>query len=348
MKMNKRTVSGCILLVVGCLYLIGCGESSHRATTFRQSDLTGTWYFIKFASGPGVTAGTEPGWKRGTATIDATGNVTVEAGTLIETIDSTGVVTETGSNAMSENHAVMANNKQIVVGTGNTNDNRVMRIFVKQVPGVTFFDADITGPISLVLHELCSGSSNIWYTGTGTINNQREITLTIVDPTGPAGARSGTINIESDGIVTLTNNDTFQGMMIPDKKTIFGTQTINGSFCLSIMQVTGQTFTQADMAGTSRNHNLVTSATTPFWEYDTYSITSAGVVTNEFRRDSRGNTTTVSESMTAILDSSGKCTMPINPSYNCYMSYYKDMGIATGTWGGENRPEYTLIISLTQ
>ena len=49
------------------------------ATGFSQADLTGTWNFIRFAAGPDVTSGNEPGWMRGNATVAANGTVTVNS-----------------------------------------------------------------------------------------------------------------------------------------------------------------------------------------------------------------------------------------------------------------------------
>jgi len=334
------------------------------ASGFSQSDLTGNWYFIRFAAGPDVTSGDEPAWMRGTATVAVNGSVTVTnfsdslggttgppAGGLSMTIDSTGVVTQSGNYALdSGNHAVMASNKQLVVGNGNSGNSRVMMVFVKQ--GVTAFSNTDLASNTFTFHQLNSGGDNEWTYGTGSVNGSRQVTLnSITTPFGSETPVSGfTISLSTTGIMTDNSSPTSQGVMTPDKRNVFVTETQSDSegtwHTFRVIQMTGQTFSLSDMAGVLRSHALVSSPTNPYWEYETLYINSSGSVFNITDTDSNGNTSYSDGMGTLILSPTGVMTSNEPGSdFHGQVSFNKDMAVMTETW---DPGEYALTIVLKQ
>ena len=331
---------------------------------FSQADFTGTWNFIRFAAGPKVNTETDAGWMRGNATVAADGTVTVNSildnlgrttpppvGTFFWTINSEGIVTQSGISALDPgNHGVMAANKQIAVGNGSSDTTRVIYVIVKQAAGVTFSNADLSNK-NFVIHQLFSGADNAWLYGVGSVNSDNQVTLTSL--TNPLGAGSlpspnfTTLSLDSTGIMTQTDNGTAQGVMTPDKTTIFVTETQGSSdYDLRIIQLTGQTFTQSDLAGSWRIHALVSSSSAPFWEYDLDSVTSAGLVTHVATLDSTGNTIPSVGTPTLTLGSTGIITRTDKPSVkHGQLSYNKDMAVMTDT---KNTGLYSLTIGLKQ
>ncbi len=335
------------------------------ATSFSQTDLTGNWYFARFASG------SSPGWMRGTATIDANGAVTVNsildssgntttppAGTITWTIDSRGVVTQSGPYALDPgNHGVMAaTSKQIIVGTGSSGGNRAIYVCVKQ-GSTTFANSDLTSK-SFAIHALeigLSDPSNKWLFGNGHTDGSNQLTIEHLyeapnneDLPPPANFSTLSVN-SSSGIVSFSPNTfNMEGIMTPDKKNMFMTftgidETFGTHYAFMVIQMTGQTFTQADMAGTWRSHALVSKPSK--WEYGVVSFDGSGVLTNLEYQDSNGENDPSGDSPTVNLDSTGKLTIsqPLNPSFHGQASFDKKMAVFTET---EAPGEYSLTIAL--
>ena len=352
----KNVVKLMLFYAVTAMALAACGNSGGNggtapsASSFSQDDLTGNWYFMQFFSGPDVTAGTHRAWMRGTVTIDAKGKVTTNtiqdstgtatvlpAGTITQTIDANGVVTEGGSNgAGTGNHAFMTANKQIVVGTRSSGNgkNQGLCIFVRQ--GVVSFSPPDISSGTFAYNQLKTGGNNGWQFGTGTINASQQVTLnTLLDNNGnttPPPANFLTLAITTAGIVTNTGagaESTFQGVMTPDKKLIIGTETSSGgnSYNLRIITIGGQTFTTADMAGIWKFSQLETS---PLWEYGTSSFSSAGVGTQLSFLDSTGSTTS-GGAPTFSVGSTGLVTMAGVPSFHGVMAFNKNILVGTVT-----------------
>jgi hypothetical protein len=318
------------------------------------TDLVGTWNFIRFAAGPdvpnGTVPGSVPGWMRGNATIATNGTVTINSiqdssggnipppvGSVAWTMNASGVVTQVGENALdNDNHGIMAANKQIIAGTGSLGSDRVIYVCVKQVPGVTFSNADLTGPLSFVLHQLNSGAEHKWQYGAGTVNSSRQVTITSFN--GPNGPETrpppnfSTLSVDSTGIVTATDNATTQGVITPDKKTMFVTETKGSNpYIFRVIQMAAPSYSQLDMGGTWRTHQLISSTSTPEWEYSTVSITNAGVLTTLEYLDSTGDNDPSGPSFTVHLASSGTITVDGSSTLNGTLSYNKNMAVITDT-----------------
>lgn len=325
---------------------------THARDFFAKADLVGTWNIVMFATGPEVRAGTQPGWTRGTATVDALGHLTFTSlatntgnvtplptpGAVIWSIDANGVVSAGGvSGGLVGSHGIMAANKQMIVGTVTVAANsRAIGVAVKQVPGVPFTSADVIGPASFAMHMLHSGASTVWESGAGTINSSSQITITSdfspAGPVTPAIPNSASISITSAGLVHLSSDPTFEGAMTPDKKVVIATSTDTSGtipvYTLNIIMLTGQTFAMADLAGIWRYQTLSSS----LWEYGKYSIASTGVATQLSKTDSNGNTTP-GNTITVTVDPAGTIASPTEPTLHGTMSFNKQMIVTTVTRG---------------
>jgi Fibronectin type III domain len=323
---------------------------------FAQADLTGTWNIINFRAGPGVNAGTAQGWQIANISIDAAGAITFNTyldnfgtttpptGTKIWTITpgASGLITETGVLAFQFPHLVLASNKRIMTGTSSFGGTeRVIRIAVKQVSGITFSNTDLTGPAAFNFNELHSGSDSTWAYGAGTINASRLATVTsLTTPTGPGTSPAVTTvsfantTSATRGIVTNSTIPTFHGIMTPDKKVIFAVETTSpGLFAFRVIQIAGQTFALGDLAGTWFSHKLVSSPTVPLWEHSTKTITALGVMTTTNLLDSTGSITN-SAPVTFAITPAGAISVPLDPTTNGFMSFNKDLAVITATVGG--------------
>lgn len=293
---------------------------------FSQSDLTGDWTFIEFFTGSSVAAGSKYGWLRGTVTVDADGLVTVNSvqdstgtvtapppGSIVKTIDTNGIVTDSGdANPDAGNHAVMAANKQLIVGTNNrTVGNPGIVFYIKQVPGVNFSATDISSTV-YIQNQLSTGTTKGWEFSTGSINAARQITVETKSTNSgvkvPPAANSQTLSISGTGVVTtggVGGNATFQGIMTADKTLIIGNETTAaGKYTIKIMALGGKNLSTADLDGIWRVHAL---STTPFWAYGTYSFDAAGTGTLvEYLFDS--GMAGVSGQFGLSVDPSGTCT----------------------------------------
>ena len=325
------------------------------SATFAQSDLQGTWNAMAFSAGPDVssTPETQEGWFRGNMSIDQSGNTTVNNSPYVPmsnlgpvtpptpmqltwAIASNGVVTQSGSDAAGDFHGNMASNKNLMVGVqtsrGTRGDNRTIFISVKQ-NGTTFSSADISS-VTFVYHNIGSGKNgNDWNYGAGSINSAGQVTLNSCASSGGSctlpASNFTTLSITSAGIVSSSDDPTAQGVMTPDKKTIFFTQgngTTNSTE-LMVLQFTGQTFTQSDLAGVWNQNGIASNPTSPGWIYGTMSVDNTGT-TNWSSQVYNGVSQSASPG-TVSINSTGTITMPGSSSVNGTMSFNKDMGIST-------------------
>ncbi len=334
------------------------------SSTFSQADLTGNWNFVHFYTGPGVAAGTRPGWVSGTSAVAANGDVTITSmtygnkptnptspidvpaadistfigGNLNWAIDATGKITETGTAAFATSTTPaplqISSNKQIVVGVASVGADRVLRVAVKQG---TFSSADFVAG-SFVESQILSGNFTEWVFARGTTGSTGNVTYTsnLVAPsrTGYSGP-FGTSKISSTGLATNTAVPAWRGIMTPDKKMIFGVGNspfAGNGYLFNVISMNGQTFTQADLAGNWRNF-AVANETTPVWHSTTDAISSAGLRSVSSYLDSNGSTSTTGQGgETVLLDSTGLLTVAADSSVHGFMSADKKLAIVTSTW----------------
>jgi hypothetical protein len=262
------------------------------AQNFTQGDLEGTWNMHS------LETGSWDGWARGTVTIAYDGAVTFDecrnsddittcpAAGLIFTIDqTTGVITESGTGANSDNHYTMASNKTFIAGTQHSigADHPGLMIAQKKDPLTAYADSDLYNK-SFVYHRLSVGSDQTWEYGSGTTNGSGAVTPgNYTDPSGThtSGSGPGTISVSSAGVVTFSDDTAFSGFLSADKRTIVGTETQSGTYSLMIIQITNnQSSSTSGAVGTWYNHMLTVGSGTdvPFWAHQSIDITSAGVM----------------------------------------------------------------------
>ena len=305
---------------------------------FSQADLTGTWDLIFFQ------IGRDAGWWRGTATIIGSGGVTVTsgldstgspsvpaAGTISLTISSTGVVSESGSGGNSSFHGQMSSNKQLIFGTEDWgSDNTASLRVVRKRTGTSFSNTDLANK-TFTYHQLLSGADNTWERGAGTTNASSVVTLTsIVTPSGDqTPGEAGQLAVNSAGIVTGIGDSTFYGLMTDDKKVIFVIQTRDiGEYGFMVITITGQTYTQPDLAGTY-NFSAIRNTLVPSWSYGNESIDAGGTLTFLTYTDSAGGAAPAPSSR--VLSASGVITLPGDTSFHAQLSYNKDLWVRTNT-----------------
>jgi hypothetical protein len=314
---------------------------------FSQADLSGRWDGIYF--GMGIASG----WKHADVTIDnssggitwnslvdSAGGTSVPApGSFIWTISAAGVVSESSNSTF---HGQMSLNKLLVIGTdsGTTPGSPAarLRVFRKRT-GTLFSNADLAN-IPFVYHSLRSGKDNNWQRGAGTTDSSGNVTLSSrTDPSGTSGPfpNVGALSVNSVGIVTDSMAQSFYGIMTDDKKVIFqvGTPDVSPSgttYESMAIQVTGQTYTQADYSGTRNFSSIRNTVPYPYWNYGVSSVDAAGNGTILSYTDIVGSPTPAN--FTRILSASGEITIPGDATANGQMSYNKEITVWTGTISG--------------
>lgn len=329
------------------------GTSNEVSTTPSiQYDLAGGWNFIHFYAGP-----TRPGWVFGTATIDGSGNISLSnvitdsgtppgSGTVNWTLNADRSINETGNIAgnLSDSHLIMSASKQIVVGTSSDGLDRLIRIYIKQVPGVIFSSSDIANT-SFVFHDLHSGSDNLWAYGSGSINSSLQQAISAVNtPTGPGTPpASSTLSISAAGLVT-SSDPAFRGIMTPDKKNIFSITTNGGQFKLRIFQVTGQTYALSDLNGLWYEHSIASSSSAPDWEHSNISFNSTGIgnYSNYVSSTGPGANTVIG----ADLSTTGVISKIGATDVNGFMSFNKDLFVITSNWNLVTGQLYALTVNI--
>ena len=269
------------------------------AQNFTQADLEGTW------DARALATGSSSGWMRGTATADASGNITFSncsdssggatcpEGPIVWAIDTTtGVISETDDGSGTDSHYTMASNKKFIAGTQNQGTTeRALLIAQKKVDGTVYEDTDVQSK-NFVFHGLMVGDNQGWEYAVGTTNGAGLVTLTThVNQNGsePTGATDVTFSVDGNGIVTVNAGadigENFNGFLSADKRTIVGVVTedsVDDYYHLYVIQITNdQSSSTSGAVGTWYNHMLTVGSGTdvPFWAHQSIDITSAGVMT---------------------------------------------------------------------
>lgn len=361
--MKKRNLVLSSLVLSALFILAGCGGDdggSSSSPPYSQADLTGTWYVSVLQTGATITGG-EPGWIRGWATVDAFGNVIVTSletkygeadpsqlpwGIALSINASTGIISETSVTGSTfgnpDFHGKLASNKQLIVGTatnqnvGNGADTMQLRIMQKLVSGVTYSIADLKNK-PFMMHQLASGTNTDWGYASGSTSGSAVVTIpTITTSSGPVAAGVvGTMSIHpGTGLVTMSTNSSFLGMMSPDKTYFVATETDQFDstiYRLTIVQITpsSPSFITSDMAGSWHVHGLINGI--PAWIYQTVSIDSLGLATITSQLSSQGTSTILPPPVTLTINGSGLVTLSSDTTFHGTLSAGKDMLVSTQT-----------------
>jgi uncharacterized repeat protein (TIGR02543 family) len=320
------------------------------ATAYTQADLAGTWniHFLR--------TGNRHKWQIGTAMIDSSGNATITscmdsignkscpaAGKEQFTIAANGVISASGTNASPNTHMTMTSNKNFIVGTADNNSATSFELWIMQkvVSGTTYSNLDLQNQ-SLVGHELRVGNQNHWRYWTGTTDANGMLTISSeTDPSGTntPGTTGETLSVDSTGAVT---GNGMYGFLSADKKTLVSVDTYtdtNGtSYDLTIIQITGQTYTAGTSpagtspAGTYYAHMLaVGNSPAPFWLHSTATVDSGGIMTFSDWVSSNSAITNPGGSYRGLISASGTVTITEMPTYNGQVSNDGKFIVATQT-----------------
>ena len=237
----------------------------------------------------------------------------------------------------------MSSNKALMVGISTYSAGTYAEhIFLKR-SGDTFSDADLANQ-TFVYNRLYTGASKTWEVVSGSINAQNQVTLTSIQNSDNTAvkppANFTTIHVTPSGIVTLTNEqNNFIGMMSVDKKVIAGTSTDTlptgpAKYSLRIIQLRGQTFSAADLAGEYLAYTL-NSDSAHQWARGSWNISptsSTRVNVNATNIVNSANVITTLPPWVQIIDAQGGITLapPGLPSTHGFISYWKDMVVYTG------------------
>jgi hypothetical protein len=149
---SSQTVSGANITGVNFI-------ATAVTSAFSQADLTGTWDIIHSKTSSQAPGG---GWFRVVGRFDGNGHLFVDDNTTFQstnpedfvpngdsgilwTIDSAGVITQTGDPGTSAFHGTMASNKHLIIATlsqGPT-DKAIQVLRKRGIPGVTYGSADL-------------------------------------------------------------------------------------------------------------------------------------------------------------------------------------------------------------
>ncbi len=296
--------------------------------TFSTSDLAGTWYFYGFSD---LTSSNDPGWSRGTLTIDSTGSVTggswvdgdgssvtITSGSL--SLDSTGVgsgsVTDSSGINMTLTHFKMNSNKTIATGVSIDSDNyRGTGVLIKD--GGTFSTSDLAGTWYFYGYSDLNSSNNPgWSRAMLTLDSSGAVTdgNRINSDGSSVTITSGSLSLDSSGVGSGSVTDssgvttTLSHFKMDSNKTIATGVSIDSDNYrgTEVLVKDGGTFFTSDLAGTwyFYGYSDLNSSNDPGWGRAMLTLDSTGLVTDGNWVDSDGSSVTIT-SGSLSLDSTG-------------------------------------------
>ena len=340
-----------------------CGghKDNAQAPPFSQADLTGTWQVNILQSSATLSGSSEPGWIRGTAAVSSSGTISVPVmetnlgigpgpTNVVWTIDPwTGIISESGASGNPDFHAKLSANKQLIVGTA-TNLNTAattttvqLRIIQKIVPAFAPYTVSDIANKTFMIHQIESGAGDAWMYAegsTGPVFSGMTTTGTLSSPiTKPSGTSDGgvigALSISASGIMSLSSNSSFKGMVSPDNTYMVATETSatdSNVFRLTVVQFknAATTYSLSDLAGTWRNHSILSAGA---WLYSTATINTVGHGTITDQHDSVVGTT-APYTFDLTMTQPGIFSDPTNTTSHSFLSPGKDLLVMTQTLTG--------------
>jgi len=314
--------------------------------TYSQADLTGTWQMRWLKTGSSNI------YKRSIVTVDSSGNLTFSSchdysgsttcpgGSRIWTIDSAGMISETGGDTAV--HMIMTSAKNLIAGTATSGSDYELRILQKVVTGTVYSSADLQNK-TFVSHSLNVSAAPEWKYSIGTSNAAGLITVTSeTSPNGTTtpGALGVALVVDSNGVVTIGSGD-FNGFLSDDKKTIVFTEENN----LGVIQITGQIYSAGPIAdGISAVHSLsYESSSASFWSHHTNTV-SGGINTVSDWVCSNISIPAPTGTTTVNITSTGTITITEVPSSHGQASYDRSFNVSTRTGGVTGHINYQLAV----
>lgn len=166
-------------------------------------------------------------------------------------------------------HGAMTAARTLLFGTGQEGAPVVRRnlyAWRKRVPGLTYSAADLAGR-SFAFHGLYAGAGVRWTHGAASTDAAGVLTvgeLHASDGVGMDPGAAGTLSVDAAGVVRLDDGAATRGVMAPEKNAVFlvhlsGDPTAREPGFL-VLQRTGRTFAQADLAGDWALHLVYSGA----------------------------------------------------------------------------------------
>ncbi|MBW2631957.1 MAG: hypothetical protein JRC90_09420 [Deltaproteobacteria bacterium] len=349
-KLNIITVVLCVLIL-----LLSAVNLSFAADSFSQSDLEGDWKSHAIFS----SAENWEGWERADMAVDGetaspsniedsdeySGGI-FPAATI--SIDSDGIITMPTDNSF---EGILNSDKDFIVVTSGYpgTDNPGLGIFVKRT-GATFATADFEG--DWIGHFISSSATGWegWKRIDMTANNSGVFTLGYMENSDEYSETTGeeaTFSISSDGIVTLSEEESLEGIMSPDKNIIVLTDeysSLDNPELALLVKRTGATFATADLEGDWKIHAIYSSdnaADWEGWERGDAAIDGSGNLT--FNGTDSGEQT-LEGTATLSIGSNGIITSAGEDSFKGIMSPDKTVIVFTSGGSGGDDPRLTIAV----
>jgi hypothetical protein len=221
--------------------------------------MTGFWGTSMLSSGP-----TENSWERGVLTVSADNSTTYSGVTSHETVTaSSGTLSTAQSGTITLTGGADIDVYLDAEGTllhGVTNNSGTAGLFTAVKKADSYSAGDIGGIWKANI--LVSGVSSPWWErGTVTVDSLGNFTASTVDLFGDPGylTAGGSLNVSSDGLVSMPVFSTLQGVMDSDKGLIVWTDTWpDGTTELAVLTRQAASYATADLLGTWRFSSLST------------------------------------------------------------------------------------------
>ncbi len=324
------------------------GSASFGAGLFSTTDLTGTWRGHSLYSSD---TGWE-GWDRNIMTVDGSGNFTSnwtdsdqDSGTTSGTmsIDANGILSAMTDTSI---EGIMRPDKHLFVMTGlyaDPGNDPFLMVGVKQT-GASFTAADLAGNWKAYsLHSSAQGWEG-WDRIDFNIDNSGNFTAGWTDSDQDSGTDSGTLSINSNGVITLSGVPSLEGVMSPEKDVFVmtGEYAVAGSdpFLMIAVKQTNTAFNLSDLTGEWKIHTIYSSASGwEGWERADLTVDGAGNFTagwTDSGQDSGSGTGTLA------MNSSGIITRGDAVALEGIMSFGKDFFIVSDSY---DEPQLSVCVA---
>lgn len=326
-------------LAVAILLWAGCGSGPDQAP-FTQKDLEGTWRFAIASHGGSVIDGGTPGWVRGTIDVDAAGALAIagedsaghgQGGTGSLRVDAEGFLSSPDFPSLAGR---VNKGRTFAVATATEDGTPSIRFVLRNVPGTTWSMADIASS-RFAYHFLSIGAAPSWEHGVASIDANGGMTLTerVASAGAQADAAVGTLGIASAGIVTLSGDASWRGFLSADKSVMVATMTRDAAahaYAVVVLTRLGQTYAQADLAGTYGFYRLVASPVGGGWACGRLGIDASGTATMTSLTTNAGPQPLPGPQV-VTLQADGVIRNPASATYHSVMGFNKDLSVRTET-----------------
>jgi hypothetical protein len=331
-----------LIVLIIFISIIGCEEKDATGpedipSPYSMADLVGEWHFNGLATGLGA-----PWWERGKITIDEDGVVTGLGYYFDEqnshpiqntiSISPEGIITQASGDTTFRGS--LDTDKTVLVGTatwlnGSPNTTE-LKIGVKI--GSSYTLSDLKG--EWYVNSLASGIGAPWWEHGKVVIDEDGFCFGIVDEyQSDPDTISGTLSINNEGVVTISNNDIYWGAMDAGKTLIAGTNTwsTKTSTTISIMVKKGSSYSLTDLAGYIEVSSIASGPGAPWWQRGPASVDNDGTffgILEEYDSDPD----TISGTFDITSDGIVTIASFEDPALFCVVDAGKSLIVRTSTW----------------